>query len=160
MYKKRDARAKLLFCQSKPLAFLPLSLPSPSSLLKLPNVQESTGCAMETLPSRAPFFLASITFKPLLRRLPNMPMHNLRNSASFMNTVESAHLLCYYTKHQGYHQLLGSGCLPFTWANRSVPVWANNRTQNSGLVNFVLESQSLFAQISSIYQKTATKPWN
>ena len=115
---------------------------------------------METLPSRAPFFLASITFKPLLRRLPNMPMHNLRNSASFMNTVESAHLLCYYTKHQGYHQLLGSGCLPFTWANRSVPVWANNRTQNSGLVNFVLESQSLFAQISSIYQKTATKPWN
>ena len=35
--KKRDARAKLLFCQSKPIAFLPFSLPSPSSLLKLPN---------------------------------------------------------------------------------------------------------------------------
>ena len=33
MYKKRDARAKLLFYQSKPIAFLPLSLPSPSSLL-------------------------------------------------------------------------------------------------------------------------------
>ena len=66
---------------------------------------------METLPSRAPFFLASITFKPLLRRQPNMPMHNLRNSASFMDTVESAHLLCNYTKHQSYHQLLGSGCL-------------------------------------------------
>ena len=30
------ARAKLLFCQSKPIAFLPFSLPS--SLLKLPNV--------------------------------------------------------------------------------------------------------------------------
>ena len=27
----------LLFCQSKPIAFLPFSLPSPSSLLKLPN---------------------------------------------------------------------------------------------------------------------------
>ena len=34
--KKRDARAKLLFCQSKPIAFLPFSLTSPSSLLKLP----------------------------------------------------------------------------------------------------------------------------
>ena len=35
--KKRDACAKLLFCQSKPIAFLPFSLPTPSSLLKLPN---------------------------------------------------------------------------------------------------------------------------
>ena len=36
--KKRDARAELLFCRSKPIAFLPLSLTSPSSLLKLLNV--------------------------------------------------------------------------------------------------------------------------
>ena len=49
--KKRDIHAKLLFCQSKPresdlahsllskpIAFLPFSLSSPSSLLKLPNV--------------------------------------------------------------------------------------------------------------------------
>ena len=35
--KKRDARAKLLFCESTLIAFLPFSLPSPSSLLKLPN---------------------------------------------------------------------------------------------------------------------------
>ena len=36
--KKRDARAKLLFCLSKLIAFLPFSLPSPSllSLCKLP----------------------------------------------------------------------------------------------------------------------------
>ena len=36
--KKRHARAKLLFCLSKPIAFLPFSLPSPSpsSLCKLP----------------------------------------------------------------------------------------------------------------------------
>ena len=32
--KKRDARAKLLFCQSKPIAFLPVSFSSPSSLVK------------------------------------------------------------------------------------------------------------------------------
>ena len=36
--KKRDARTKLLFCQSKPIAFFPLSLLSPSSLLKLPII--------------------------------------------------------------------------------------------------------------------------
>ena len=36
--KKRDARANLLFCQSKPIAFLPFSLRSPLSLPKLPDV--------------------------------------------------------------------------------------------------------------------------
>ena len=36
--KKRDARAKLLFCHSKPIPFLPFSLTSPSSLFKLPIV--------------------------------------------------------------------------------------------------------------------------
>ena len=33
--KMRDARAELLFCQSKPIAVLPFSLRSPSSLLKV-----------------------------------------------------------------------------------------------------------------------------
>ena len=41
--KKRDARAKLFFCQSKPSAFLPLSLPSPSSLLKFPVISSQRG---------------------------------------------------------------------------------------------------------------------
>ena len=42
--KKGDARARLLFCQSKPYCFLPFSLMSPSSLLKLPNeLATSTG---------------------------------------------------------------------------------------------------------------------
>ena len=40
--KKRDARAKLLFCQFIPIAFLPFSLASPSSLLKLPNFWSGT----------------------------------------------------------------------------------------------------------------------
>ena len=31
--KKRDARVKLLFCQTKPIGLLPFSLPSPSSSL-------------------------------------------------------------------------------------------------------------------------------
>ena len=34
--KKRDARAKLLFCQFKPIGFLPFSLTSPSRLLRFP----------------------------------------------------------------------------------------------------------------------------
>ena len=37
--KKCDARAKLLFCQSKHIAFVPFSLLLPSSLLKFPNCQ-------------------------------------------------------------------------------------------------------------------------
>ena len=41
--KKRDARAKLLFCQSKPIAFLSFLFTSPSSLLKLPIVSNGTG---------------------------------------------------------------------------------------------------------------------
>ena len=36
--KKRDARAKLLFCQSKPIGLLLFSLPSS---LKLPNITEA-----------------------------------------------------------------------------------------------------------------------
>ena len=36
--KKHDARAKLLLCWYKPIAFLPFSLPSTSLLLKLPIV--------------------------------------------------------------------------------------------------------------------------
>ena len=45
MYKKQgDARARLLFYQSKPYCFLPFSLTSPSTLLKLPNeLATSTG---------------------------------------------------------------------------------------------------------------------
>ena len=54
--KKRDARAKLFFCKDKPIAFLPFSLPSPSSLLKFP-----------------------ITSKRLLRRL-SRSLHELQNN--------------------------------------------------------------------------------
>ena len=45
MHKKRlNARAKLLFCHSKPIVFLPFSLLSPSSLLKLPIVVNQKFC--------------------------------------------------------------------------------------------------------------------
>ena len=40
MYQKRDPRAKLLFCQSKPIGFLTFSLPSLSSLLKLLSIKD------------------------------------------------------------------------------------------------------------------------
>ena len=48
----------------------------------------------------------------------------------------------------------GKTCLPFT----SRFVNANDK-QNLGLVNFVPESRVSFAQISSIYQKTAAKAY-
>ena len=41
--KKSDARAELLLCQSKPIAFLPFLLPSLSSLLKLPDMNLREG---------------------------------------------------------------------------------------------------------------------
>ena len=44
--KKRNARAQLLFCQSKPIAFWPLSLPS--SLVKLPE-EASEAAEIETV---------------------------------------------------------------------------------------------------------------
>ena len=44
--KKRDARAKLLFCQSDPIAFIPFSLPSPSSLVKLSLISIKPSCDM------------------------------------------------------------------------------------------------------------------
>ena len=46
--KKRDARAKLLFCQSKPIALLPFSLTSPLSLLKLPIDDDGGGGGNDT----------------------------------------------------------------------------------------------------------------
>ena len=51
MYKKKnhDARAKLFFYQSKPYCFLPFSLTSLSSLLKVPNeLATSTGPEIAT----------------------------------------------------------------------------------------------------------------
>ena len=57
--KKRDISAMLLFCQSKPYCFMPFSLMSPSSLLKLPNeLATSTGpeIAAEIQPMESPSF--------------------------------------------------------------------------------------------------------
>ena len=48
MYKKRDARAQLLFRQSKPIAFLTFSLKSPSSLLKLPILDHAWKITVKT----------------------------------------------------------------------------------------------------------------
>ena len=38
VHKSHDASVKLSLCQPKPNVFLSFSLPSPSSLLKLPNI--------------------------------------------------------------------------------------------------------------------------
>ena len=51
------------------------------------------------------------------------------------------------------------GCLPFTWANRSVH-GVDKWFQSSGLVNFAPESRLPFVKISSIYLKTTAKTWN
>ena len=67
MYKERerDARAKLLFCQSKPISFLPFSLPSPSSFLKLPYVDNDDNIANRSLGALC--FLAKVLKRASLK---------------------------------------------------------------------------------------------
>ena len=48
MYKNRDARAELLFRQSKPLAFLTFSLTSPLSLLRVPILDHAWKTTVKT----------------------------------------------------------------------------------------------------------------
>ena len=59
MYKKRDARGKTFFCQSKPIsiAFLPFMLPllSSSSFLKLPIVHKRV-CFVNDVNKTTTFF--------------------------------------------------------------------------------------------------------
>ena len=50
--KKRDARAQLLFCWCKSVAFFLFSLPSPASLLKLPIVVIQKFCYHGNVTSR------------------------------------------------------------------------------------------------------------
>ena len=74
MYKKRDARGKTFFCQSKPIsiAFLPfsLSLLASSSFLKLPIVHKRV-CFVNDVNKTTTFFrLVNVFHKNLeIRRL-------------------------------------------------------------------------------------------
>ena len=73
--KKRDARAKLLFCQSKPIDFLPFSMPSPSSLLEFPITtrRRTTLVSKAILTIYCKFFMFVIIrhgdIRPLFRQL-------------------------------------------------------------------------------------------
>ena len=70
--KKRDAPAKFLFCQSKPIGLLPFS--SPSSSLKIPNERFSDGSALKT---------DKIIMKPLELRYDPIPELINNNSSRF-----------------------------------------------------------------------------
>ena len=54
--KKNDARAELLFCHSKPVAYLSFSLTSPSSVLKLPDgcYKDAQGNGLKFVPKSCP----------------------------------------------------------------------------------------------------------
>ena len=62
--KKRDVRAKLLFCLSYPITFLPLSLPSPWTLLKLPRCNAKPSNDRKSSNSLKSFFFSfcSVSF--------------------------------------------------------------------------------------------------
>ena len=78
---KHDARAKLLFCQSKPIAFLPLSLTSPSSLLKLP---------IDPL-SRKRLATLLVSCHSLTERLQNRASHHAQNKQI---CILASHYVC------------------------------------------------------------------
>ena len=71
--KKRDARAKLLFCQFKPIAFVTFPLPSPSSDLKVPIVKLSTSPKAEHSTSQSCFPVLN-WFYECEHRFVNKPM--------------------------------------------------------------------------------------
>ena len=57
MYKERDARAELLFHQSKPIAFLTFSLKSPSSLLGLPILDHAWKITVKTRLGQVKYYM-------------------------------------------------------------------------------------------------------
>ena len=75
--KKRDARAKLLPCQSKPVVFLPFLFSSPSLLLKLPLIVIQKFCYHGNVTSHfsslknqlVPTATRTSNLRPLLRML-------------------------------------------------------------------------------------------
>ena len=59
MYKKRDARAKIVVLLIKPTAFVAFPLPSPSSHLKVPNISSRREKAVPLIPARVVSLLGS-----------------------------------------------------------------------------------------------------
>ena len=98
MYKKAWSRATLLFCQSKPIAFLPFSLPSPSSMLKLPIVVIQKVCYHSNVTSH--FSLLKSGILPVLGILRNWEMiqqfwsFRLRLKISSVDTTLGNELNC------------------------------------------------------------------
>ena len=78
---KHDARAKLLFCQSKPIGFLPFSLTSRSSLLKLP-IDPLSGKRLATL---------LVSCHSLTDRLQNRASHHAQNKQI---CILASHYVC------------------------------------------------------------------
>ena len=99
--KKRDARAALLFCQSRPTAVVPFSLTSPSSLLKVNAGRRwrgkycfaSRGEQIITMGSRGYFFLSvlMVRCKAVLGALSNRK-HSLFQNRYFENRPLNGYL--------------------------------------------------------------------
>ena len=68
-----DTRAKLLFCQSKPIGLLPFSLQSPSSFLKLPCDDDGRGRANTGRCATSRNVFEEAYFLPLTRKSATQP---------------------------------------------------------------------------------------
>ena len=90
MHKKSVMHVQmLLFCQSKPIAFLPFSLTSPSSLLKLLN-----GAVRFCTPTGA-MDVAFSPFRALLRSFANLHIERIHMTSRpywFSKTMNGGHV--------------------------------------------------------------------
>ena len=80
--KKRESRAKSLFCQSKPIAYLPFSLPSPSTFLKFPILKIHT-----VINFFVSFRLGQRTFPSKKKAFNQAGKCNLRSGFYFLQMV-------------------------------------------------------------------------
>ena len=84
--KKRDAHAKLSFCQSKPIASLTFSLPSPSPLLKLPNQ------SYDYRPNWTPLSLVTITNTTIVRDWHTSLLHVRSFRVNWTHDILTTHV--------------------------------------------------------------------
>ena len=83
--KQHDVRTKLLFCQSKPIAFLLFSLPPPllSSLLSLPSANSLPDC------QKPAFLMFGLKFIFSLGSMPRTPSNSTPTKCQKNKTYKS-----------------------------------------------------------------------
>ena len=136
--KKRDARAKLLFCYSKVIAFWPFSLPSPSSLLKLPIVVIQIFCYHGNMTSH----LSSLFVWYFLNQ-----------------SIQLSIGVFWAWTNLKKHKVMASGSQNWSSPERAISLWRTSPLWVINIYFFILEIQRAFMHnVSVSCDKTVLKP--